>query len=272
MKRRRSIIFCAASGLAASLTGIGLAGYSDPVWSQIINLNDAINKAGRQRMLSQRMAKGYLALGLDVSPAIADKSLTASMALFDRQLIELKVFAPAPDIKTTYQQLESKWSDYKGALVGTKPSQQGAASVLSLGNEVLALANQGTLQLEKTSSKPVGKLVNIAGRQRMLSQRMASHYLAASWNVQAQNSKSEMLKAQTEYSQAHQVLSKAPENTERIAQELLLAEQQFVFFQAALQKLQLGRTDKLLMTDVFQTSERILQVMDNITNLYSQIS
>jgi nitrate/nitrite-specific signal transduction histidine kinase len=259
MKRRHVLLASAAVGLS----GIGLA--------QVINLNDAINKAGRQRMLSQRMAKSYMALGLGVMHDTADKTLAASMALFDRQLVELKAFAPTPDIKTTYQQLEAKWSEYKGALVGAKPSTQGAASVMSLSNAVLALANQGTVQLEKTSSKPVGKLVNIAGRQRMLSQRMASHYLAASWNVGATNAKAEMLKAQDEFLLAHDTLAKAPENTERIAGELVLAQQQFVFFQAALQNLQIGHASQARMGDVFQTSERILQVMDNITNLYSKI-
>jgi Type IV pili methyl-accepting chemotaxis transducer N-term len=260
MKRRHVLL----AGAAASLSGIGLA--------QVASLNDAINKAGRQRMLSQRMAKSYLALGLGVLPETADKALAASMALFDRQLTELKVFSPTPEIKATYQQLESKWSDYKSALVGAKPSAQEAGSVMSLSNAVLALANQGTVQLEKTSSKPVGKLVNLAGRQRMLSQRMASHYLAASWNVQAASAKAEMLKAQDEFLQAHDVLLKAPENTERIATELALAQQQFVFFQAALQSLQIGRTDKIHMGEVFQTSERILQVMDNITNLYTKLA
>jgi len=264
MKRRTFI--------AASLAGVGMVGYSALTLSQVVNLNDAINKGGRQRMLSQRMAKSYLALGLGISPSEADKTLAASMALFDRQLAELKAFAPSPDIKATYQQLEFKWSDFKAALVGEKPNQQGAANVLGLSNAVLSLANQGTVQLEKVSNKPVGKLVNIAGRQRMLSQRMASHYLAASWNVQAQSAKIEMLKARDEFLTAHDILVKAPENTERIAQELVLAEQQFVFFQAALQNLHIGSAEKRPMLEVFQTSERILQAMDDITNLYSRIS
>jgi len=114
--------------------------------------------------------------------------------------------------------------------------------------------------------------INKGGRQRMLSQRMASHYLAASWNVQAQSAKVEMLKARDEFLTAHDILVKAPENTERIAQELVLAEQQFVFFQAALQNLHIGSAEKRPMLEVFQTSERILQAMDDITNLYSRIS
>ena len=270
--KRRSFFINSSYGLAASLTVLGLAGYNAPAHAQVASINDAINKAGRQRMLSQRMAKSYLALGLGVLPETADKTLFVSMGLFDRQLTELKVFAPTTEIKSTYQLLEAKWSEYKTALVGEKPSQQGVASVLALSNAVLALANQGTVQLERVSNKAVGKLVNVAGRQRMLSQRMASHYLAASWNVQAQNARSEMNKAREEFIAALEVLRSAPEATTRIKQELELADQQFVFFNAALQNLRAGNTNKRPLEEVFQTSERILQVMDNITSFYSQIT
>jgi Type IV pili methyl-accepting chemotaxis transducer N-term len=266
MKRRQIL------SLATSFAGISLTGYGSNAVAQVANLNDAINKAGRQRMLSQRMAKSYMSLGLDVVSSQADKTLTESIGLFDRQLVELKVFAPRPEIKAVYQSLEGVWSDYKAALVGKTASHKDAFAVLALGDEVLALANQGTLQLEKVSGKPVGRLVNIAGRQRMLSQRMASHYLAASWNVDAVKSKAVMLKARDEFVTALEVLRSAPEATPRIKQELGLADQQFIFFQAALGNLKVSSADKRPLVEVFQTSERILQVMDNITGFYSQIT
>jgi len=57
-------------------------------FAQVVDLNDAINKAGRQRMLSQRVAKAYLAADQGVVTQRADEILAASMALFDRQLGE----------------------------------------------------------------------------------------------------------------------------------------------------------------------------------------
>ena len=41
----------------------------------ITDLGDAINKAGRQRMLSQRMAKSYLAQAMGVEAELANRSL-----------------------------------------------------------------------------------------------------------------------------------------------------------------------------------------------------
>ena len=257
----------------ASFPVVGMAACMLPstAISQVVDINDAINKAGRQRMLSQRMAKSYMAMGQKIQIDHADKILTASMALFDRQLTELKAFAPTPEIKNTYALLEASWSDYKVALVGTIAAKAGAEPVLSLAGKVLQLANQGTVQLEAFSGKATSKLVNISGRQRMLSQRMATFYLSASWGVQVAMSATELAKAKDEFLKAQDLLKNAPESTPAIKNELQLAETQFTFFELALRNLKPGVGDITAQTNVLTTSERILQVMDGVTGMYSKL-
>ena len=263
MKRRTFASLSIASISACLLPSIAM--------SQVIDINDAINKAGRQRMLCQRAAKSYMAMGQKIQGDHADKILTASMALFDRQLAELKAFAPTPEIKTTYATLETLWSDYKVALVGSAAAKAGAEPVLTLAGKVMQTANQATVQLEAFSGKATSKLVNISGRQRMLSQRMAAFYLSASWGVQAPVSATELAKAKDEFIKAHDLLKNAPESTPAIKTELQLAETQFTFFEQALRDLKPGAGDATAQTNVFTTSERILQVMDGVTGMYSKL-
>ena len=178
MKRRIFIVSAAVFGMTSA-------------HAQVLDLNDAINKAGRQRMLSQRMSKAYLALVQKVEPEAAQKVLDRSISLFDRQLVELKAFAPDPSILETYVKLEGTWNDFKGVLVGSVRSKEQAAKVVQMDGATLALAHQGTQQFEKLSGKAVGKLVNMAGRQRMLSQRMAKFYLAHALQIDPQGKHSE---------------------------------------------------------------------------------
>ena len=248
---------------------LGLSGLY--AYAQVSDLSDAINKAGRQRMLSQRMGKAWLALVHGIEKTSAQQVLEKSMALFDRQLSELKGFAPTPVIKTTYSQLETAWSDYKVLLVGITPDKAGAPALLQQDAKVLALAHQGTLQYEAALGKPQGKLVNIAGRQRMLSQRMAKFYLAAKLPGDSSVSALEIGKARTEFIGAMEVLRSAPEATARIKDELQLADAQWVFFDMALQKLQNNQSSGKQLSEVFVASENLLSVMDRVTNLYAGV-
>jgi hypothetical protein len=263
MKRRTCLAVLGASPVSLWFGPLAQA--------QVLDLPDAINKAGRQRMLSQRMAKAWLALVLGVETHSAQRVLDKSMALFDQQLVELKAFAPSPEILLSYSQMELEWRDYKTALMGVPRNKADAAALLQRDSQMLTLAQQGTVQYEAALGKPVGKLVNVAGRQRMLSQRMAKFYLAAQLDGGAANSRAEIMKARTEFISANTLLRDSPLATARIQQELEQAQGQWVFFDHALQKLASGNGADRSLTDVFQTSENLLSAMDSVTALYSAI-
>ena len=237
--------------------------------AQITDLNVAINKAGRQRMLSQRMAKAYFQIGQQVDVERSKKILDSSISTFDRQLVELKNFAPTPEIKETYLKLEQSWLAYKDLLVGATPSQPNGRKVLDLSEQVLGLAHQGTVQLEKKSGSTAGRLVNISGRQRMLSQRMAKFYQAIAWGVANDNSPAELDKARKEFAAAHQELASAPSNTPQIKDSLELVKQQWMFFENALN--QKAGPDKRPQTAVATTSERILEEMETVVAQYEKL-
>ena len=244
---------------AAAVGSLLLAGFAQ---AQITDINAAINKAGRERMLSQRMAKAYFQLGLGVDADRSKKVLDGSIAFFDRQLVELKNFAPTPEIKETYQKLEGAWIAYKDSLVGAPPNPEG-------GKKVLALAHQGTLQLEKHAGSNAGRLVNISGRQRMLSQRMAKFYQALAWGVADANSAAELDKARRDFTAAHKELAAAPANTQQVKDGLELVNQQWFFFENSLNHKANG--DKKFSTAVATTSERILEEMEVVVGLYERL-
>ena len=96
------------SGWVRIVAILVLAIWTGAASAQIADINSAINKAGRQRMLSQRMAKAYFQLGQTVDVERSQRVLDSSIALFDRQLVELKNYAPTPEIRDTYLALQPR--------------------------------------------------------------------------------------------------------------------------------------------------------------------
>lgn len=259
MKRRKFLLTAATAS----------AGLTLPLRShaQISSMTEAVNRAGRQRMLSQRVAKAWLGIATAARADLAKLVMQQSIEAFEQQLVELKAFAPVGETRDTYQTLDSQWSEYKTVLIGAAPSRDRAKGVLDYAGKVLALANSGTVLFEKQSGTPSAKLVNVAGRQRMLSQRMGMFYLANFWGVESASSRTEIAKARTEFIAAQDLLRNAPQTTTQIRQELDIADGQWVFFNNALQA---QIIDSRAAADVFVCSENLLKVMDQITGLYTR--
>ena len=255
--------------------GIILAGslvLSPGSQAQVAGISDAINKAGRQRMLTQRLAKAYLQIGQEVEVDLSKKILDQSMSSFDRQLVELLAYAPQADVRSNLSFMEKTWLEYKQLLVGKAPNQVDAKTVLKLSESLLQMADGVTLQLERLAGSSTGKLVNLAGRQRMLSQRLAKLYQATHWNIAASNTAAVMAQTRHEFAAAMQTLNAASGDSTRLKGELALAQSQWVFFEAALQAGTDGKSQRQSASNVATTSERILEVMDRITLMYQQLA
>ena len=67
------------SGWARIAAILALAVWAGAASAQIADINSAINKAGRQRMLSQRMAKAYFQLGQTVDVERSQRVLDSSI-------------------------------------------------------------------------------------------------------------------------------------------------------------------------------------------------
>ncbi|MCP4043885.1 MAG: hypothetical protein GY731_18335, partial [Gammaproteobacteria bacterium] len=156
----------------AGLLIIGLSFLYTPLaLGEITTMGEAINKAGRQRMLTQRVLKAYFQMGMNVQYDFASKQLRSAVNLFDRQLAELQEFAPNAAIKKTLAKVKKLWVPFK-AMATADVDRKKAGELRDMGEEVLRTAHKAVLQLQDSSGTSTARLVNIAGRQRMLSQRL----------------------------------------------------------------------------------------------------
>jgi nitrate/nitrite-specific signal transduction histidine kinase len=259
---RNNIFFFKSLLLACSFITISL-----PIDAGELTYAEAINKAGRQRMLTQRITKSYCQIGLDVYPERSKQQLEDGIALFTAQLQKLIQFSSDQEIATALERVESQWNTFRN-LARSTPSQANVRRLTEMDEELLRASEHVVRLLEDRSGIPTSRYVNISGRQRMLSQRLAKYYMLQSWNQGTPSMNSEIERAMSEFRGALDTLAQADENTIAINAKLDDARVQWMWLNSSL-KFSQAEYFPLI---VFDTSEKMLQIMERVTEMYQKVA
>lgn len=228
------------------------------------DIGEIINKAGMQRMLSQRIMKAYILKGIGDSPQLADAQLLESISLYEANLKYINRFTSKLKTDVGYNVLVNQWVDFK-AIVKNKPTKKRAKVLLVMSDELLKKANSLTQNLQTLSGVQGSELINVAGRQRMLSQKISKLYMAYCWNIKGEEALDEMMMVLSEYEVALDFLRQSQKNTKQIKNNLRRVGGQLKFAQKSFDQLDQGR---YLIHVVNSTTDTMLRQMDAVTQLY----
>ena len=227
----------------------------------------ALNRAGEQRMLSQRIAKLYSQIGLNILPSPATEQLNAASARFERNLAALKPAASSAKAAAAFVRLETEWLGLKKA-VAVAISREAAQALTGQAEATLAAAEVLTSVFAQENPQIDSRAVNLAGRQRMLSQRIANNYLLRSWGVESSAVRENLASSARDFSAGLAKLRAREDNSAEIRSELEEVAQQWEWLQASLSV----EGASFYRVIVAESADALLEATDRVTRLFEQQS
>ena len=228
---------------------------------EIKSLSHAVDMAGKQRMFTQRMLKNYAMIGMHNTFGDPVKDLEETIGHFEVNLEALVAFNTSEEIRTSLEKVKVLWQPVKQILTAT-PEKAKAAKLQEMLEVLLAQANEVTVLFAKQTGKSSGEIINISGRQRMLSQRMSSLYMLKVWGIKDPKFQAKMDSAMKLFKHSLATLETSEMNSDEINALLKKVEGFFMFFEFS---------KKYIPSLIYKKSNDILRSMNRVTKLYVEI-
>jgi len=189
--------------------GLGLL-LSVPVYAATNQeMAGVINLAGKQRMLTQKMSKEILLIAKGVDADANKGNLKATATLFDKTLkgliagdAELKLpKTEDPAIVAQLEKVQGLWTEFDKSVNAVLGGDTSAAVLTAVAQQNLPLLknmNKAVQMYAKASGSSLdpamATTINLAGKQRMLTQKMTKELLLVANGIDADANKANLAK------------------------------------------------------------------------------
>lgn len=236
-------------------------GTGSAVAVEISNMDEAVNVAGRQRMLSYRIVKDYLMVSMENRYKNPKEDLEKSIALFEASQAALKGYKEDKELQALLTEVDKVFEKEK-LMVSFSFDKSKGENYLAQANALKTAAHKVVLHLEKLSGKKGAAIINKAGRLRALSQRINLLYLLKTMEIESSLLADEMTKAMAILKESLEFLAKEGPSGELTDKEMKKLKKIQQFYQIMLQ------SDDFVPTIITKKSDRMVKYANELIALY----
>jgi Type IV pili methyl-accepting chemotaxis transducer N-term len=229
----------------------------------------AVNRSARMRALSQRLVKLKAQQLLQINLDATSDSIVATDKLISSHLQFLTSSVPTslrPRLDTLSRLTASLLAQAK-----VSPTVESLSQTNTLSLEVLTAADELTTELQTLAKVKAVEIINTAGRQRMLSQRMAKRYLLIAARVEMKETASRMAADRKLFADSMKQLSDSPLADAKVKQELVNLASRYKKFDEIIADTNEKSASKANQTSVATMSEQILSSAHELTVLFEEV-
>jgi len=224
---------------------------------------ELINIAGKQRMLSQRIAKDYLYIGKKIAKSKANRQLKKSLKDFISSHKKLLLSINNPEIKNLLDFVDLSSNDFRD-IASQDFNLDNAQLILDLSESMLEGSQYVFDSLQKKFNLKESKVIGKATKQRMLSQRIAKYYISYQSGIKDKNTVDMMKEAVKLFSKNLNKLKRNSSNTPQINRKLAEVDRLWKIVHKFYNNIEKGGLPLI----VFNTTDNITKKMDEATRMY----
>jgi len=241
--------------------------YSNTLYAiELESLSHAVDVAGKQRMFTQKILKDYTMIGIGNSFGNPSEDLNKTVESFENHLYALHNYTENIEIQKHTAKIKKMWLSTKKRL-GVAPTKEGVILLQKELEKLLEESNTVTQLFAKETGVASGEIINISGRQRMLSQRMASLYMLKVWGIDDNKFQEKMDSSMQLFQVSLFKLQQSKLNTDKINRLLTKVENSFLFF-----KVMNKSKKRFIPALIYKKSDDILKNMNSVTHEYVVVS
>jgi len=272
--------------------------------SNKLKLANDINLAGKQRMLTQRIAKDLLAINnnLDKQKHIKDFKKTRNLftqtlkGLFNGDKKLNLVGIKSPKIVKQLNIVDKSWKSLQPLLDSALKGEVVEKAISGLDNILVEMNRAVTLYTKSVNrqkqrlqlasilgnfmnkTKIIKKRVNLSGQQRMLVQRMTKLALLISSNIEKESNIQKLIKYSKMYDKTLNAFKNGdkdlgciPTNNKEIRKQIELVEKEWKPFYANIQKIIEDKDkDKKALSSLVSKNEELLKISNDLVKVYEK--
>lgn len=246
-----------------------------------ISYEKAVNLSGKQRMLSQKIAKVKMLKLIGASTNSLNKEFVSSITLFDRNLkiLELNSKSQSSKVKAMLRNEVNEWTRFKSLMekAGTGETDSFLNQTETMLNKchafVLAIeeASKFSKQLDYSNSMEQLKIetINLAGKQRMLSQKLCLYYAACRLYKKGKKADMACGKYQAIYKEINEAINSLllnELNTPAIDSDIAVVLGIIESIEAEKKEFS---TNKMALQTIVKKTNKMLEVFNSLTSQYS---
>ncbi|MFT5647504.1 MAG: hypothetical protein ACI976_002196 [Aureispira sp.] len=253
---------------------------------QKLSISKTLNVLAYQNMLTQRIAKAYVAMTYKYAVAKHKRELLASIDLFEEQINSLQRSAPTEDTKAAIRVVNLMWKNYrKLALNWQDMGDINVGKLLERSHIIMASCDQVAHTIEDyaqtipeykafyekngrevDAQNNIAQQVYTAGVQRVYSQRIVVYFIMDALDKDSQLSKERFNQCIKKYQAGHELLSASSISTAAIIQVLNTSHKEWNAIIQASKK----DPEKAILA-ILEHSDTLFSKLDKLNSLYEKL-